>query len=175
MYSIGIPELVLILVIALVVFGPGKLPEIGKAVGKSLREFRSASTEDNTKTIDAKNEDEKKDSTEVKRDNQAIAITSVIITLVGIFIMFEVSALVGMIIYLIAFALSFNELRKDPEFRPETIVPFAKKCLSKENFKGMGLMFLVVAILPLMAVIGSYRWIVTDTYREVESMYNDYY
>lgn len=111
----------------------------------------------------------------MKRDNQAIAITSVIITLVGIFIMFEVSALVGMIIYLIAFALSFNELRKDPEFRPETIVPFAKKCLSKENFKGMGLMFLVVAILPLMAVIGSYRWIVTDTYREVESMYNDYY
>ena len=61
MYSIGIPELVLILVIALVVFGPGKLPEIGKAVGKSLREFRSASTEDNTKTIDAKNVDEKKD------------------------------------------------------------------------------------------------------------------
>ena len=61
MYSIGIPELVLILVIALVVFGPGKLPEICKAVGKSLREFRSASTEDNTKTIDAKNEDEKKD------------------------------------------------------------------------------------------------------------------
>ena len=61
MYSIGIPELVLILVIALVVFGPGKLPEIGKAVGKSLREFRSASTEYNTKTIDAKNEDEKKD------------------------------------------------------------------------------------------------------------------
>ena len=61
MYSIGIPELVLILVIALVVFGPGKLPEIGKAVGKSLREFRSASTEDNTKTIDAKKKKKKKD------------------------------------------------------------------------------------------------------------------
>ena len=61
MYSIGIPELVLILVIALVVFGPGKLPEIGKAVGKRLRDFRSASTEDNTNTIDAKNEAEKKD------------------------------------------------------------------------------------------------------------------
>ena len=73
-----------------------------------------------------------------KRDNQAIAITSVIITLVGIFIMFQVSALVGMIIYLIAFALSFNELRKDPEFRPETIVPFAKKCPSKENLKAWG-------------------------------------
>lgn len=60
MYSIGIPELVLILVIALVVFGPGKLPEIGKAVGKSLREFRSASTEDNTKTIDANEKKDKK-------------------------------------------------------------------------------------------------------------------
>lgn len=63
MYSIGIPELVLILVIALVVFGPGKLPEIGRAVGKSLREFRSASTEDSTKTIDAKkNDDNQKDA-----------------------------------------------------------------------------------------------------------------
>ena len=61
MFGIGFPELILILIIGLVVFGPGKLPEIGKAVGKSLREFRSASTEDNTKTIDAKNEDEKKD------------------------------------------------------------------------------------------------------------------
>ena len=65
MYSIGIPELVLILVIALVVFGPGKLPEIGKAVGKSLREFRSASTEDNTKTIDAKMKTKKKIKSEV--------------------------------------------------------------------------------------------------------------
>ena len=49
--SIGIPELILILVIALVIFGPGKLPEIGKAVGKSIREFRSASNENDTKTI----------------------------------------------------------------------------------------------------------------------------
>ena len=45
MYSIGIPELVLILVIALVVFGPGKLPEIGRAVGKGLQEFKKATSE----------------------------------------------------------------------------------------------------------------------------------
>ena len=56
--SIGIPELILILVIALVIFGPGKLPEIGKAVGKSIREFRSASNENDTKTIEAKKDDE---------------------------------------------------------------------------------------------------------------------
>jgi sec-independent protein translocase protein TatA len=36
------PELILILVIALVVFGPGKLPEVGRAIGKGLGEFRKA-------------------------------------------------------------------------------------------------------------------------------------
>ena len=61
MYSIGVPELIIILVIALVVFGPGKLPDIGKAVGKSIREFRSAATEDKTKTIDAKAEEKQAD------------------------------------------------------------------------------------------------------------------
>lgn len=40
--NIGIPGLILILVIALVVFGPSKLPEIGKAVGGSLKEFKKA-------------------------------------------------------------------------------------------------------------------------------------
>ena len=39
---IGVTELVLILVIALVVFGPGKLPDVGKALGKSIREFKNA-------------------------------------------------------------------------------------------------------------------------------------
>lgn len=68
MYSIGVPELVLILVIALVVFGPGKLPEIGKAVGKSLREFRSASNEE--KTIDAKHETKTEKIEDDKKDKK---------------------------------------------------------------------------------------------------------
>lgn len=41
--GLGIPELLLILALALIVFGPGKLPDVGKAVGKSLKEFRNAS------------------------------------------------------------------------------------------------------------------------------------
>lgn len=45
MFNFSVPELILVLVIALVVFGPAKLPEIGKAVGKSIREFKSATTE----------------------------------------------------------------------------------------------------------------------------------
>src|SRR5512135_3119534 len=43
--SIGPTELILIFVIALLVFGPKKLPEIGKSVGKALREFKKASDE----------------------------------------------------------------------------------------------------------------------------------
>lgn len=42
MPNIGFPELILILAVVLLVFGPGKLPEIGKAVGNSFREFKDA-------------------------------------------------------------------------------------------------------------------------------------
>lgn len=46
MFGIGVPELILILVIGLVVFGPGKLPAVGNALGRSLREFKSAVNDD---------------------------------------------------------------------------------------------------------------------------------
>ena len=45
MFGLGMPELILILVIALVIFGPSKLPEIGEAVGRGLQEFKSAVNE----------------------------------------------------------------------------------------------------------------------------------
>ncbi|PLR69118.1 twin-arginine translocase TatA/TatE family subunit [Bacillus sp. UMB0893] len=40
--NIGVPGLILILIIALIVFGPSKLPEIGRAFGNTLREFKSS-------------------------------------------------------------------------------------------------------------------------------------
>lgn len=43
--SIGIPGLILILVIALIIFGPSKLPEIGKAFGNTLKEFKKATND----------------------------------------------------------------------------------------------------------------------------------
>ena len=43
--SIGMPELILIFVIALIIFGPRKLPKIGKAMGRSLAEFKRASND----------------------------------------------------------------------------------------------------------------------------------
>jgi TatA/E family protein of Tat protein translocase len=45
MPNIGAPELIIILVIALLILGPGKLPEVGASLGKSIKEFRKASTD----------------------------------------------------------------------------------------------------------------------------------
>jgi len=45
MGSLGVPEMIIIFVVALIVFGPKKLPELGKSLGKGLAEFRRASNE----------------------------------------------------------------------------------------------------------------------------------
>jgi sec-independent protein translocase protein TatA len=45
MPSIGVPGLIIILVIALILFGPAKLPQLGKAVGETLREFKTSTKE----------------------------------------------------------------------------------------------------------------------------------
>ena len=60
--GIGVTELVLILVIALVVFGPGKLPDVGRALRKSIREFKKAEKN----IIEDVTVDEEKKSTSTK-------------------------------------------------------------------------------------------------------------
>lgn len=53
MFGIGPTELIIVLVLALIIFGPGKLPEVGKAIGRSIREFKAASSavEDTVKQV----------------------------------------------------------------------------------------------------------------------------
>lgn len=45
MFGLGTPEIVVILVVALILFGPKKLPEIGKSIGQGIREIKKASRE----------------------------------------------------------------------------------------------------------------------------------
>ena len=61
--SIGMPELIIILVIALIIFGPRKLPELGKSLGRSLNEFKRASQDlQNTLEQEIKLEEQKDQS-----------------------------------------------------------------------------------------------------------------
>jgi sec-independent protein translocase protein TatA len=61
MFGFGMPELIIVLVIVLVVFGAGKLPEIGGALGKSIKNFKRASEgKDEIEIKPGKPDDEKK-------------------------------------------------------------------------------------------------------------------
>jgi TatA/E family protein of Tat protein translocase len=67
--SIGMPELIIILVIALIIFGPRKLPELGKSLGRSLNEFKKASTDlQNTLEQEIKIEEQKEAAEKFKTD-----------------------------------------------------------------------------------------------------------
>ncbi|MEQ6388532.1 twin-arginine translocase TatA/TatE family subunit [Bacillaceae bacterium S4-13-58] len=63
--NIGIPGLILILVIALIVFGPKKLPEIGRATGQTLKEFKNSARE-----LTSDVTDEVKDVKEIVNNDQ---------------------------------------------------------------------------------------------------------
>ncbi|HYD50805.1 MAG TPA: twin-arginine translocase TatA/TatE family subunit [Terriglobales bacterium] len=65
MFGIGVPELLVILVVALVIFGPGKLPEIGGALGKGIRDFKK-SLESGPDEAAATKIDNKSESNEAK-------------------------------------------------------------------------------------------------------------
>ena len=68
--NIGIPGLILILVLALIIFGPKKLPEIGRAFGETLKEFKK-STRDLTKDDD---DDKRKQPTGLEPALQTISL-----------------------------------------------------------------------------------------------------
>ena len=73
MFGLGIPELIVIFVIALVVFGPKKLPDLGRALGKGIAEFKRA-TEEVKETIETevRSAENKIDLEKIKADVEGI-------------------------------------------------------------------------------------------------------
>lgn len=64
MFGLGIPELIIILVLVLIVFGVGKLPEIGGGVGKAIKSFKKASSGEDEIDVTPKKVENKKDEGE---------------------------------------------------------------------------------------------------------------
>jgi sec-independent protein translocase protein TatA len=58
MFGLGMPELIIILVIIVIIFGAGKLPEIGSGIGKGIKNFKKATREEDKEKIEGKKEDE---------------------------------------------------------------------------------------------------------------------
>jgi len=65
MFGLGVPELMVILVIALVIFGPSKLPQIGSGLGKAIRDFKKGVTDSDDE--DANKETKKEASKDLPR------------------------------------------------------------------------------------------------------------
>ena len=74
--SIGMPELVIILVIALIIFGPRKLPELGRSLGKSIGEFKKASNELRSTLDEEIRIEEERDQKAAAKTEQASAIAA---------------------------------------------------------------------------------------------------
>jgi TatA/E family protein of Tat protein translocase len=68
MFNIGLPELMIIVAIALIIFGPNKLPELAKAFGRAMREFKKA-TEEVKQSFEAETKDLEELKTNITEEN----------------------------------------------------------------------------------------------------------
>lgn len=64
-FRLGPTELIIVLVIVMIVFGVGRLPQVGGAMGKAIREFRKSQNEDETESLTVNSSETKKETKEV--------------------------------------------------------------------------------------------------------------
>ena len=66
MGGLGLPEMIIIGIIALLIFGPKKLPELGSGLGKAIRDFKGAMSEPEPPAKEEKKEEKKEETTQPK-------------------------------------------------------------------------------------------------------------
>lgn len=89
--------------------------------------------------------------------------------------MYGVSAILGGVVYLLAFGISLMELRSKVAFEETFSIIYFIKNIRKDTLFTKRVLTIIVAALPLIAVIVTYRWIAVDTVREVDSLFDSIY